>query len=73
MIELDYRHDGAVALAVERERFVDLFDGADQREGLNAFLEKRAPRWQADLFSSTEQTTHSTHIAHAVHAQSEAH
>lgn len=34
------------ALAFERERFVDLFDGADQREGVNAFLEKRPPRWQ---------------------------
>lgn len=33
------------ALALERERFVDLFDGADQREGVNAFLEKRKPRW----------------------------
>jgi enoyl-CoA hydratase/carnithine racemase len=33
------------ALALERERFVDLFDGPDQREGVNAFLEKRAPRW----------------------------
>lgn len=33
------------ALAVERERFVDLFDDPDQREGVNAFLEKRAPRW----------------------------
>ena len=32
------------ALALERERFVDLFDGADQREGVNAFLEKRKPR-----------------------------
>jgi enoyl-CoA hydratase/carnithine racemase len=35
------------ALAVERECFVDLFDGADQREGVNAFLEKCAPVWQA--------------------------
>ena len=34
------------ALAVERERFVDLVDGADQCEGVNAFLEKRPPRWQ---------------------------
>lgn len=33
------------ALAVERERFVDLFDHPDQREGVSAFLEKRAPRW----------------------------
>jgi enoyl-CoA hydratase/carnithine racemase len=36
----------APALALERERFVDLFDGADQREGTNAFLEKRKPNWQ---------------------------
>jgi enoyl-CoA hydratase/carnithine racemase len=34
------------ALAVERERFVDLFDGADQREGVAAFLEKRKPDWK---------------------------
>ncbi|MGC1387386.1 MAG: enoyl-CoA hydratase [Steroidobacteraceae bacterium] len=33
------------ALALERERFIDLFDGADQREGVNAFLEKRKPNW----------------------------
>ena len=33
------------ALALERERFVDLFDGPDQREGVRAFLEKRPPRW----------------------------
>jgi enoyl-CoA hydratase/carnithine racemase len=34
------------ALALERERFVDLFDGADQREGVMAFLEKRKPVWK---------------------------
>jgi enoyl-CoA hydratase/carnithine racemase len=34
------------ALALERERFVDLFDGEDQREGVNAFLEKRKPNWR---------------------------
>jgi enoyl-CoA hydratase/carnithine racemase len=34
------------ALALERERFVDLFDGEDQREGVNAFLQKRAPQWR---------------------------
>jgi enoyl-CoA hydratase/carnithine racemase len=34
------------ALAMERERFVDLFDGDNQREGVNAFLEKRKPVWR---------------------------
>jgi enoyl-CoA hydratase/carnithine racemase len=34
------------ALALERERFIDLFDGEDQREGVKAFLEKRAPDWK---------------------------
>jgi enoyl-CoA hydratase/carnithine racemase len=33
------------ALAVERERFVDLFDGGEPREGVAAFLGKRAPHW----------------------------
>lgn len=36
----------AAALALERERFVDLFDGADQREGVSAFFEKRKPVWK---------------------------
>ena len=34
------------ALALERERFVDLFEGEDQREGVSAFLEKRRPVWK---------------------------
>src|SRR3989344_4456906 len=34
------------ALAAEREAFVRLFDGANQREGVNAFLEKRSAKWQ---------------------------
>lgn len=29
----------------ERDAFVDLFDTADQKEGVTAFLEKRPPRW----------------------------
>ncbi len=33
-------------LPAEREAFVDLFDTQDQREGVAAFLGKRAPRWQ---------------------------
>jgi len=36
----------SAALALERERFVDLFDGPDQREGTSAFLEKRKPVWR---------------------------
>jgi enoyl-CoA hydratase/carnithine racemase len=35
-------------LSLERERFMDLFDHPDQAEGVNAFLEKRAPAWKND-------------------------
>ncbi|MDP8908640.1 MAG: enoyl-CoA hydratase [Chloroflexota bacterium] len=34
------------ALAAEREAFVELFATDDQREGVAAFLGKRAPRWR---------------------------
>lgn len=33
------------ALPLEREMFVALFDTKDQKEGVNAFLEKRKPSW----------------------------
>lgn len=33
-------------LALERERFMDLFDFEDQQEGVAAFLEKRKPQWK---------------------------
>lgn len=36
----------ADALPAERDAFVDLFDTQDQKEGVNAFLEKRKPVWQ---------------------------
>ena len=36
----------AAALVAEREAFVDLFDSADQAEGVNAFLDKRTPQWK---------------------------
>jgi len=33
------------ALPLEREMFVGLFDSKDQKEGVNAFLQKRKPIW----------------------------
>ena len=36
----------ASTLVAEREAFVDLFDSQDQREGVSAFLDKRAPVWR---------------------------
>ncbi len=36
----------AASLLGEREAFVDLFDSADQVEGVGAFLEKREPQWK---------------------------
>jgi len=35
-------------LALERERFMDLFDHGDQAEGVKAFLAKRKPEWKND-------------------------
>ena len=36
----------AAGLQGERELFVELFSTEDQREGVNAFLEKRKPQWK---------------------------
>ena len=36
----------STGLDAERDEFVDLFSTEDQREGVNAFLEKRAPVWK---------------------------
>ena len=36
----------AQALPQERQAFVDLFDSEDQKEGVQAFLDKRKPVWQ---------------------------
>jgi len=35
----------AQALPEERQAFVELFNSEDQKEGVNAFLEKRKPQW----------------------------
>ena len=35
-------------LALERERFIDLFEHGDTAEGVKAFLEKRKPEWKND-------------------------
>ncbi|MGR5304334.1 enoyl-CoA hydratase [Vibrio mediterranei] len=41
------RHDFiSHGLVKERELFIRLFDTEDQREGVNAFLEKRPPEWK---------------------------
>ena len=34
------------ALPEERQAFVNLFDSLDQKEGVQAFLEKRKPLWK---------------------------
>ena len=36
----------AGGLEGERDLFVELFSTQDQREGVNAFLEKRKPEWK---------------------------
>jgi enoyl-CoA hydratase/carnithine racemase len=38
----------AQGLAIERERFLDLFDHGDRLEGVTAFLEKRKAQWKND-------------------------
>ena len=45
LIQEARRGNMASAYVQERGAFVDLFDTQDQKEGVNAFLEKRAPKW----------------------------
>lgn len=45
LIQLGRSAPIAGAYAPERAAFVNLFDTQDQKEGVSAFLEKRAPRW----------------------------
>ncbi len=46
LIQMNRSMPIADALPKERDAFVDLFDSEDQKEGVNAFLEKRAAIWQ---------------------------
>jgi len=46
LIDSARRRASEPTLPLERERFVALFDTEDQREGVNAFLEKRPPQWK---------------------------
>ena len=45
-VSLAYQSFLAEGLAVERRAFYYLFASADQKEGMAAFLEKRAPEWK---------------------------
>jgi len=45
LIQRARRGDIQSSYVHERDAFVGLFDTSDQREGVNAFLEKRSPNW----------------------------
>jgi len=46
LIHTAREHAIAGGLQGERDRFVELFSTEDQKEGVNAFLEKRKPAWK---------------------------
>ncbi|WP_133012414.1 enoyl-CoA hydratase [Marinomonas flavescens] len=46
LIQNNRNHHWNVGYALERELFVDLFSTEDQKEGVNAFLNKRPPEWK---------------------------
>ncbi|RDE19454.1 enoyl-CoA hydratase [Motiliproteus coralliicola] len=46
LIQLVHQRNNSTTLPTERELFVDLFHTEDQKEGVNAFLEKRKPQWK---------------------------
>ncbi len=46
MVDEAYRSTLEVGVEAERQQFWRLFDTADQKEGMAAFVEKRKPEWQ---------------------------
>lgn len=46
LIQMNRSRPISQALPTERELFVDLFETKDQKEGVQAFLEKRKPAWR---------------------------
>jgi len=46
MINHAYQRPLNDALLEERQAFYNLFSSEDQKEGMRAFIEKRAPQWQ---------------------------
>lgn len=46
LIQNNRSHHWETGYRLERELFVDLFQTEDQKEGVNAFLNKRAPQWK---------------------------
>ncbi len=46
LIQAGHQMPRSLALPIERELFVGLFDSEDQAEGVNAFLEKRKAQWK---------------------------
>lgn len=46
LIQMSRSRPLSQALPTEREQFVDLFETLDQKEGVQAFLEKRKPAWK---------------------------
>ncbi len=46
LIQNNRKHHWDAGYMLERELFVDLFHSEDQKEGVNAFLEKRKPNWK---------------------------
>jgi enoyl-CoA hydratase len=45
MINASYDSSLTDGLAAEKQAFYDLFNTADQKEGMQAFVEKRKPNW----------------------------